>query len=47
MNPDDFCEVIITAPEAEWLAGFVRLAGESLLDPASSGACTGGGCRAG
>lgn len=24
MNPDDFCEVIITAPDAEWLAAFVR-----------------------
>lgn len=24
MNPDEFCEVIITAPDAEWLAGFVR-----------------------
>lgn len=24
MNADDFCEVIITAPDAEWLAGFAR-----------------------
>ena len=24
MNPDDFCEVIITAPDADWLAGFTR-----------------------
>lgn len=24
MNPDEFCEVIITAPDAEWLAEFVR-----------------------
>jgi periplasmic divalent cation tolerance protein len=22
--PDDLCEVIITGPDAEWLAGFVR-----------------------
>lgn len=24
MNPDEFCEVVITAPDADWLAGFVR-----------------------
>lgn len=24
MNPDEFCKVIITAPDAEWLAAFVR-----------------------
>lgn len=24
MNPDELCEVIITAPDAEWLAAFVR-----------------------
>lgn len=24
MNPDEFCEVIITAPDHEWLAAFVR-----------------------
>ena len=24
MTADDVCEVVITAPDAEWLAGFVR-----------------------
>ena len=24
MSPDEFCEVVITAPDAEWLAAFVR-----------------------
>ena len=24
MSPDEFCEVIITAPDPEWLAAFVR-----------------------
>lgn len=24
MNADEFCEVIITAPDGEWLAAFVR-----------------------
>ena len=29
--PDDLCEVIITGPDAEWLAGFVhRLVGDHL-----------------